>query len=307
VLVIYDYLRSYFSSSFKPVYFILVAALLSILIYSNYYHPNSFNIYFSGSSGIKKFIGSYLLYFIPFAGAYLTQLFFYKTSYLSNPWLWVVILLAPAFFSARVNFDLHLLVMKTWVPGIHHSLLQCINWIIRAFLLLFQVYILWYIKERKRDPYYGSRRINNLKPYFIILLCMVPLVLWAGTQHDFLNMYPRGKGLGTLDTLVRYFMIALFEFCYGLDFISIEFFFRGFLVVSLIRTCGMQCILPAACFYCCIHFGKPMAEAISSFFGGMLLGIISYHTKSIWGGLVVHVGIAWCMELAGFLGNYLYS
>ena len=75
-----------------------------------------------------------------------------------------------------------------------------------------------------------------------------------------------------------------------------EFFFRGFLILSLFRICGAKCIIPAACFYCAIHLGKPAGEAISSFWGGLVLGIISYNTKSIWGGLIVHLGMAWFME-----------
>ncbi|MBL7736351.1 MAG: hypothetical protein JNL51_12895 [Chitinophagaceae bacterium] len=34
--------------------------------------------------------------------------------------------------------------------------------------------------------------------------------------------------------------------------------------------------------------------------GGILLGVIIYHTQSIWGGPVVHLGIAWLMEAAGY-------
>ena len=45
-----------------------------------------------------------------------------------------------------------------------------------------------------------------------------------------------------------------------------------------------------------------MAEAISSFFGGTLLGIVAYNTGSIWGGLIVHLGIAWMMEIGGWVG-----
>ena len=48
-----------------------------------------------------------------------------------------------------------------------------------------------------------------------------------------------------------------------------------------------------------------MGEAISSFFGGLLLGIVSYNTGSILGGLLVHLGIAWMMEIGGFLGALL--
>jgi hypothetical protein len=41
-------------------------------------------------------------------------------------------------------------------------------------------------------------------------------------------------------------------------------------------------------------------KAISFVFGGYLLGVIAYETKSIWGGIIVHVGIAWMMEAIGF-------
>ncbi|MBL0146939.1 MAG: hypothetical protein IPP48_15685 [Chitinophagaceae bacterium] len=68
------------------------------------------------------------------------------------------------------------------------------------------------------------------------------------------------------------------------------------------HICGTHCIIPVACFYCAIHLGKPMAEAISSFWGGLLLGIVSFNSGSIWGGLIVHLGIAWFMEIGGWLG-----
>ena len=304
--IIFNYCRSYFLNSFRTGYFIIIVLLLSGFIYLNYYQPETFSLFFSGSSWFQKFIGSYLLYLIPFSIAFLLQLFFYKTPYFKDPWLWIVVLLGPAFFALRVQFDLQVTLIRKWVPGIHLSLLQCINWIVRAFLLLFLIYIAWYIREKGKESFYGSKALNNTKPYLILLICLVPLVLLAGRQVDFLNVYPRVNALTTIQSPLKYLWIFLFELCYGFDFISIEFFFRGFLIVGLTRVCGMQCIIPAACFYCCIHFGKPMTEAISSFFGGIILGILSYHTKSIWGGLIVHVGVAWLMEVAGFIGHYFY-
>jgi hypothetical protein len=35
----------------------------------------------------------------------------------------------------------------------------------------------------------------------------------------------------------------------------------------------------------------------------LLLGVIVYNTRSIWGGLLVHLGIAWLMEAAGYVAN----
>ena len=135
-------------------------------------------------------------------------------------------------------------------------------------------------------------------------LIMVPLIALSSTQKDFLQIYPKAKMLDQIpvNNFVGKLRYIVFEVCYGFDFVSIEFFFRGFLILSLMNICGMHCIVPVACFYCSIHLGKPMGEAISSFFGGSLLGIIAYNTGSVWGGLIVHLGIAWMMEIGGWIG-----
>ena len=64
---------------------------------------------------------------------------------------------------------------------------------------------------------------------------------------------------------------------------------------------GPQAILPMAAFYCFYHLGKPAGEAISSIFGGYILGIFSYTTKSVWGGVIIHISIALLMEFFAFI------
>lgn len=211
------------------------------------------------------------------------------------------------FFSFRVNFNFH----KHWViehfAGADLGLyLHSINWIVRVFVVLVPVFIIWFIKDRNSQPFYGTRALDNIRPYIIMLLVMVPLIALASTQKDFLQVYPKAKLINgiPMNGWMDKWRYVLFELSYGFDFVSIEFFFRGFLILSLSGICGEHCIIPVACFYCSIHFGKPMGEAISSFFGGMLLGIVSYNTRSIWGGLLVHLGIAWLMETGGFLGAF---
>jgi hypothetical protein len=147
----------------------------------------------------------------------------------------------------------------------------------------------------------------NWKPYILMLLIMLPVIAAASTQADFLSTYPKMKEVLPLpgNAYPAWWYEMLFELSYGTDFFSIEVFFRGFLVIGFIRWAGKDAILPMACFYCTIHFGKPLGECISSYFGGLLLGIVSYHTRSIYGGLMVHLGIAWMMEAGGYIGNYL--
>ena len=91
-----------------------------------------------------------------------------------------------------------------------------------------------------------------------------------------------------------------YESVYSLDYVVTEFFFRGFLIIPFARIVGPKAILPMCAFYVSIHFDKPLGECISSFFGGLMLGILAYRTKSVYGGVIVHLGIALGMELVGW-------
>ena len=283
--------------------------MLGCLIYLNYWHNLETQYVASGTKNFSRFVRYYLLYLIPFSATFFLQLFFYKDcSYFKNGWFWAILVLAPAFFSFRVNFNFqHSWIINRWPPPQQVFYLYCTNWVVRVFVLLIPVFIIWLIKDREIQPFYGTAPLDSLKPYLLMLLIMVPLLAFASAQGDFLQMYPKAKLLDKIpiNSWVDKWRYLVFELCYGFDFISIEFFFRGFLILALMRICGMHCIIPVACFYCAIHLGKPMAEAISSFFGGTLLGIVAYNTGSIWGGLIVHLGIAWMMEIGGWLGILL--
>ena len=140
-----------------------------------------------------------------------------------------------------------------------------------------------------------------------MLLLMVPLVAAASTQQDFLAVYPKLKNIQFyLEDHNSWWHKLLFELSYGTDFFSIELFFRGFLILAFMKWAGKESILPMAVFYCTIHFGKPLGECISSYFGGLILGAITYNTQTIFGGLIVHLGIAWLMEIGGYLGRNLF-
>ena len=82
--------------------------------------------------------------------------------------------------------------------------------------------------------------------------------------------------------------------------------FRGFFVIGMVKIMGRHAIVPMAVIYCMLHFGKPMGEAISSIFGGYILGVIALRTQSIWGGIIVHMGISWLMELIAFIQKSLH-
>jgi hypothetical protein len=283
--------------------------LLSALIYLNYWHNLEKKYIAGGATKLSRFTGYYLLYLIPFATAFFLQLLFFKDcTYYKNGWFWAILFLAPAFFSFRVNFAWQEeWINNRWSGAYRIFYIHSINWVVRVFVLMTPVFIIWFIKDKGIQPFYGTKPLDSLRPYLLMLLIMIPLVAIASTQNDFLTVYPKAKLMNKIpiNSWIDKWRYLVFELCYGFDFVSIEFFFRGFLILALMRICGMHCIIPVACFYCAIHLGKPMGEAISSFFGGTLLGIIAYNTGSIWGGLIVHFGIAWMMEIGGWLGIIL--
>lgn len=283
--------------------------MLGVLIYFNYWHFLEKQYISSSDSRLQGFVGYYFLYFIPFAAAFFLQKFFYKNcNYFKNRWFWAILILGPAIFSFRVIFNYHqIFITNFWQGEEQQFWLKSINWIVRVMVVLILIFIIWRIKDKNKQPFYGIKKLDNANPYLWMLLIMIPLIALASTQKDFLHIYPKVKFLNTMSIGKDTWRYVVYELCYGFDFVSIEFFFRGFLIFSLIKICGTHCIIPVACFYCMIHFGKPMAEAISSFLGGMLLGIVSYRTQSVWGGLLVHLGIAWLMEIGGWLEFYFLT
>lgn len=90
--------------------------------------------------------------------------------------------------------------------------------------------------------------------------------------------------------------LLAFELLYALQFVALEFFFRGFLVHVPKRKIGSAAVFVMIVPYCMLHFTKPMPEAAASIGGGLALGLLSLRTGSIAGGCAVHIAIAWSMD-----------
>jgi len=175
-------------------------------------------------------------------------------------------------------------------------------------IFLIPLFIIWKVIDKKHTSFYGLTLKNlDLKPYFLMLLIMFPLIALASTQGDFLATYPKFKPWfpqGDVFGLTKMELTFIYEITYAFNFISLELFFRGALVISMVAIIGKHAVLPMAVTYCFLHFGKPLAECISSFFGGYLLGVIAFYTRSIVGGCIVHMGIAFMMEIAALIQHY---
>lgn len=283
----------------------LVSALLlaGVMVVVNYFFLSEETfIRFEPDTTLRlvKYIG---LYGIAFGGAYLLQAILNpKDASLRNPRLWGLIGFAVLLFALRSWFYQYQSWVDAHVPPAYYTVVYKYFINGAGFMFVFvPCTLFWLLDDRKYQPLYGFHAKGvNLKLYFGLLALMLPLLLWAAQQPDFQATYPRSQRLnlptgGPHNTLLT----AFYEAVYSFDFVVTEFFFRGFLILAFSRYVGAKAVLPMCVFYVSIHFGKPMAEAISSFFGGLLLGILAYETRSIYGGVIVHLGIALLMEILG--------
>ncbi len=228
-----------------------------------------------------------------------------------QPKMVLLIAIGALFFSFKmVHWDLGALLPHTVVfPWDRYTLLilQLPLKVLLLFTVLFACRRFGLLEGGLRGIGLTTKNFNAA-PYFGLLLLLLPLIALASTQHDFLQVYPKVQHLSFIDGYARpaWPWKLVYEFSYGLDFLGIELFFRGLLVIGLLRFAGQDAILPMAAFYCTIHFGKPLAECISSFFGGLVLGAVAANTRTILGGLVVHLGLAWLMELGGWIGHVYF-
>jgi hypothetical protein len=165
--------------------------------------------------------------------------------------------------------------------------------------------VLYFSLRHKQDipPFLGlgTSKWNTLKPYLqALLLCFVMIFIssFFSEISSYYPLYAKSPLVKNSETIgvTRWLAIVWFEFFYAFSFISVELLFRGVLLFLLFRYLKADALLMMASVYAIFHFGKPLVEVISSFFGGYILGVFALHSKNIWGGVLLHIGIAMFME-----------
>jgi len=293
------HVRDYFIEVDKKVLLPSVLFIAAFIFVNYHYHLNR---KISGLTIPERYLGWYLVFLLAFSFAYILIALFRRSSFSWDRRFLALLLIAPAIFSWKMVGDINMRLSADALRNTYWN--HVLYWPLKLAGVSLMLFVVWKLMKEKQ-PFYGWNRKNfSAKPYLLMLLIMIPLIAAASTQPDFLAMYPKLKDISFFAKVNNSGLYKfLYELSYGSDFITIELFFRGFLVLAFVKWFGKDAILPMACFYCTIHFGKPLGECISSFFGGLILGVITYHTRTIFGGLMVHLGIAWMMELGGYIGG----
>lgn len=198
------------------------------------------------------------------------------------------------FFGGRDTFD------NVCGPLVSHwpypKLWGFIYWSFGCAIIYFVIpalYVRFVLKEQIRN--YGFNFKNaarHLHIYLLMFLCVVPLVLLASRSPSFLHRYPFYRNAGHSWT-----ELIAWESVYALQFVTLEFFFRGFLLFALARSIGAYSIFVMVMPYNMIHFHKPFPEAVVAIIAGIALGTLALRTRSIFGGMIIHIGVAWSMDL----------
>ncbi|MBL7844603.1 MAG: CPBP family intramembrane metalloprotease [Cyclobacteriaceae bacterium] len=301
---LWHYLVNHVRQDFHLTQYLLVLIFIFVCIIVNYYLDFEDSI-IDHQTGFRKFI----LFFLTHAGTYIIPVLLakkFKPDLINlNRQFWIRSMFALTLLSADRSFlflESHLFALlntQLFVWGY-----KVINNLSGTLYIILPFLIFYILTDRSTNNFYGlTKKPNDLKPYFILLAIMVPIIIGASFLPGFQKQYPMYVSTTAHDYLgvPEWLTVAGYELAYAINFVSIEFFYRGFLILGLTAFLGRSSILPMACLYCSLHFGKPMPEAISSIFGGYILGVIAFETKSIWGGILVHVGIAWLMEVIAFM------
>lgn len=129
-----------------------------------------------------------------------------------------------------------------------------------------------------------------LRDYAPLVLIMLPVLWFACQQPSFYKFYPLYK-----PTDLK--MLVLYELVYLTQFVSVEFFFRGFGIFRLEKLCPGYGVLLMVIPYSFVHIHKPFGEAVGSIVAGIILGHLALKSKSIWPGVIVHACIALAADL----------
>ena len=151
---------------------------------------------------------------------------------------------------------------------------------------------------RERLTYYGAgvRGVAADWPvYLAFALVMVPLVYLCSGFPRFHEVYPFYRVSAPVEVDAGF---VRWELVYALQFIGLEFFFRGFLVHGTKHRFGAYAVFLMVIPYCMIHFHKPIAECFASIIAGVGLGVVSLVTRSVWPGAALHIMVAWGMDLS---------
>jgi membrane protease YdiL (CAAX protease family) len=174
-----------------------------------------------------------------------------------------------------------------WWTGCHLLTFIIFPWLMIRFLF----------KEKMVDFGWRWNQVSqHWRGYLLLLSPILVFVVLVSFGEDFVNHYPFYSQAGR-----SWQDFLLWECLYLSQFVFLEFFFRGFMLNALRPALGANAIWVMCVPYLMIHFPKLWLEATGAILFGLFLGILALRSRSIWGGVLVHAGVALSMDIAALL------
>lgn len=177
------------------------------------------------------------------------------------------------------------------------------SYLIRSVCVVSFLFLFKWATTGRFGLYGMTRSARYIRVYMLIFLFLLPMFIAVSSTPQFQTFYPRvcivpySGVFGWQDWKA----VSFFEIAYANDFLAVESMYRGALVVGLSKWLGPRAVLPMALTYLSVHLGKPDLELCSSVIGGYILGILAYRTQHLWGGIIIHLGIAMLFEVLGLI------
>jgi len=300
---------AFFRIDFHPVayaYTVIVAALSILLVYCTEFGSSiSANRFPTSNNVVNNMLMFVVIYFLIAVPVTIIRGEFRS---ISKPMFFAKGLLLMCLIGFADAFSWRdVLNLKEFSPSEQSYIFKAL-WRMRNVMFVLPVLVLLRLTiDRDVKGLYGLCSGNHLvKAYLSLYVVILPILATVSFTPDFQSYYPMYKPWlfeGAFERPV-WLNTVIFETVYISDFLMVEMIFRGVLVIGMASILGRTAVLPMIVVYVALHFGKPVMETMSALFGGYFLGALAYQTRHIWGGVIIHMGIAFVIELLRFFQHY---
>ncbi|MCP4603596.1 MAG: CPBP family intramembrane metalloprotease [Proteobacteria bacterium] len=167
------------------------------------------------------------------------------------------------------------------------------SWRILGFLIIPAVAIVLHPRLKKMPQGLTFQGMGeHLWIYCTLFIPVLLVVFIVSFSKEFSSYYPFYTNAHR-----SFFDFAIWEGFYIVQFLALEFFFRGFMLQPLRNFIGSSAIFAMMVPYVMIHIGKPMPECFAAIIAGIVLGTLAMRTRSIWAGFLIHVSVALSMDI----------
>jgi len=177
----------------------------------------------------------------------------------------------------------------------YYSTLPYMYWglssVLIRILLPVLVIVLW-IHRRPSDFGYRLRGVtSHAWLYLLMFLVMVPLLVAASFMPAFQAKYPMYD-----NAVLGWSHFGIWEIAYGIQFMGVEGFFRGFMTFGLYPRFGYLSLFIMVIPYALVHVGKPPIEVFMAVPAGLLLGYLALKSRSWVFGALLHWAVGITMD-----------